>query len=74
MNGKTVQGLTPRQVRELGVSHIPEDRMENGVADAAPLEENFIVDRYYREGFSNRYGKLNWKVHKGVQQKTYRGF
>ncbi len=60
MDGENIAGLSPRQVRELGVSHIPEDRMENGVADAATLEENFIVDRYYKKGFS-RYGKLDWK-------------
>ncbi len=60
MDGKNIAGLSPRQVRELGVSHIPEDRMENGVADVASLEENFIVDRYYKKKFS-KYGKLDWK-------------
>ncbi len=60
MDGKNIAGLSPRQVRELGMSHIPEDRMENGVADTASLEENFIVDRYYKKEFS-KYGKLDWK-------------
>ena len=60
VDGKDITGMTPRQIRELKVSHIPEDRMENGVADIASLEENFIVDRYYKSGFSKN-GKLNWK-------------
>jgi len=57
---QNIIGMTPRQIRELKVSHIPEDRMENGVADNASLEENFIVDRYYRSDFSRK-GILNWK-------------
>lgn len=60
VDGKNIVGLTPRQIRELKVSHIPEDRMENGVADVASLEENFIVDRYFKSEFSKN-GKLNWK-------------
>ncbi|MCF6334458.1 MAG: ABC transporter ATP-binding protein [Spirochaetales bacterium] len=60
VDGTEVIGLNPRQIRELKVSHIPEDRMENGVADVAPLEENFISDRYYKPVFSNR-GRINWK-------------
>ncbi len=73
MDGKNIAGLSPRQVRELGVSHIPEDRMENGVADIASLEENFIVDRYYKKEFS-KYGKLNWKYIKEYSQKLIENF
>lgn len=55
-----IAGLTPRKIREKGVSHIPEDRMEDGVAEKTSLEENFILDRYYKKTFSRR-GVLNWK-------------
>jgi simple sugar transport system ATP-binding protein len=43
----------------MGVAHIPEDRMDNGVAEVTSLEENLIVDRYYKPGFS-RHARLNW--------------
>ncbi len=46
INGKDMTGKTPREIRENGVSHIPEDRMKNGVAEAATIKENLIVDRY----------------------------
>ena len=48
VNGKPVLRHGPRQVREAGVAHIPEDRLTNGVALPASIEENLIVDRYYR--------------------------
>ncbi|MBI9104799.1 MAG: ABC transporter ATP-binding protein [Spirochaetales bacterium] len=60
LDGASLLNLTPRLVREKGVAHIPEDRMENGVAETTSLEENFLVDRYYKEGFSKR-GRLDWK-------------
>jgi simple sugar transport system ATP-binding protein len=59
LGGKSLVGLTPRQIRETGLAHIPEDRMENGVADTSSVEENLIIDRYYKPDFSKR-GRLNW--------------
>ncbi|GIV83361.1 MAG: heme ABC transporter ATP-binding protein [Candidatus Roseilinea sp.] len=52
LNGKSIAGLTPRQVRQAGVAHIPEDRLTNGVALTASIQENLIVDRYTREPFT----------------------
>jgi simple sugar transport system ATP-binding protein len=52
IRGKPIGALTPRQIREMRTAHIPEDRMEDGVAAEASLQENVIVDRYYRDSFS----------------------
>ena len=58
VNGKEITGEGARGTREAGVSHIPEDRLELGLAADASIEENLIVDRYYRAPFS-RGGFLN---------------
>jgi general nucleoside transport system ATP-binding protein len=54
VHGEVVTSKTPREVRMAGVSHIPEDRLTNGLALGASIEENLIVDRYfdppYRKG------------------------
>jgi len=60
VRGTRVAGLSPRSVRELRTAHIPEDRMEDGAAGDASLQENLIVDRYYKKGFSRRM-RLLWK-------------
>jgi ABC-type uncharacterized transport system ATPase subunit len=60
VRGTQVAGLSPRSVRELRTAHIPEDRMEDGAAGDASLQENLIVDRYYKKGFSRRM-RLLWK-------------
>ncbi len=60
INGEEMSGKTPRAIREKGVSHIPEDRMKNGVAEAASIKENIIVDRYYKSPFSKGI-LVDWK-------------
>lgn len=54
LKGREITNLLPRQIREMRISHIPEDRMRDGVADKATIEENMIVDRYYKKNFSGR--------------------
>jgi general nucleoside transport system ATP-binding protein len=67
VDGRPILNHGPRLVREAGVAHIPEDRLTNGVAAEASIEDNLIVDRYYRPPFTRnsllqpdsirRYGK-----------------
>ena len=60
LDGTSLLQNTPRQIREKGIAHIPEDRMENGVAEVTSVEENLIIDRYYKPEYSRR-GRLDWK-------------
>ena len=52
VNGKQVLGQGPRTVRENRVAHIPEDRLTNGVAVMSSINDNLIIDRYYRKPFT----------------------
>lgn len=54
LKGEDITNLIPRKIREKRISHIPEDRMKDGVADKATIEENIIVDRYYKKSFSGK--------------------
>lgn len=51
VDGNPILVNDPRLVREQHVAHIPEDRLTNGVALAASLSDNLIVDRYYHPPF-----------------------
>jgi simple sugar transport system ATP-binding protein len=46
---KNILNHTPREIRMMKVAHIPEDRLTNGVAVNASIEENLIVDRYFKK-------------------------
>jgi len=52
IEGQPVLDAGPRKVREARCAHIPEDRLTNGVAVTASIEDNLIVDRYYREPYT----------------------
>jgi len=48
LHGRPITNVSPRRVREEGVSHIPEDRLKHGVAAAASIRDNLAMSRYYR--------------------------
>lgn len=45
VNGQSVIGRPQKEIRGLGVSLIPEDRMVFGIASSATIEENLMSDR-----------------------------
>jgi general nucleoside transport system ATP-binding protein len=47
-----ISNATPRDVRMAGCAHIPEDRLTNGAALSATINENLIVDRYGKPPFA----------------------
>ena len=54
INEEQILGRGPRSVREHQVAHIPEDRLTNGVALTSTIDDNLIIDRYYRQPFTRR--------------------
>lgn len=58
IDGVSILNQGPRKVREAHVTHIPEDRLTNGVARDGSIADNLIIDRYYREPFAQN-GWLN---------------
>ncbi len=51
--GQDATGKQPGEIRELGLSHIPQDRMTFGVAAGASIAENLISTRYKKPPISN---------------------
>lgn len=63
-----IKNLNIKQIRELGTSHISEDRMTYGVAKEATIEENIISDRYNSKSL-NKSGLMNMKkIHSMVNK------
>ena len=54
IGGESVTHASPRQVSDLGVAHIPEDRNRDGLISAMTVAENYILDTYHREPYSRR--------------------
>jgi len=45
-------GKTPKEIIELGIGRIPEDRMEDGLILDAPLLENLVIEHYEKPPLS----------------------
>lgn len=54
IDGQDVTGATPRQLAEMGVGYIPEDRQRDGLILSFPVEENLVLNRYYQPPYSAR--------------------
>ncbi|MFX0549581.1 ABC transporter ATP-binding protein [Hathewaya histolytica] len=61
ITGTEISDLSIKKIRELGTSHIPEDRMTYGVAGNVSIEQNLISDKYDSKELN---GGLLLKIHK----------
>ncbi len=52
IQGQKSNGKTPGQIRELGLAHIPEDRMSTGVSLQSTITENLIIGKQKQSAFS----------------------
>lgn len=55
INGVDVTNRSPRDISELGVAYVPEERLKYGVIGEMSLAENAVLKKYYRRPFSSRY-------------------
>jgi ABC-type uncharacterized transport system ATPase subunit len=60
ISGENVNSASPRHVADLGVAHIPEDRLADGLIAGMTVKENYILNSYHREPYSSR-GRLDAK-------------
>jgi simple sugar transport system ATP-binding protein len=49
-----VTAMSPRQISELGVAHVPEDREKHGVVGEYPIYDNLVLNRYFKAPFVKR--------------------
>ncbi|MBS1812854.1 MAG: ABC transporter ATP-binding protein [Acidobacteria bacterium] len=59
VNGTICAALTARQIKELGVAHIPEDRHRRGLLLDFDLTDNSILGTHYRSPAASVMGLLN---------------
>ena len=59
IKGKEVVGLHPRQITEMNVGHVPEDRHRDGLVLDMMISENMALQTYYKEPLSKN-GILNY--------------
>jgi ABC-type uncharacterized transport system ATPase subunit len=61
IDGHETTRATPRQISELGVSHVPEDRHKHGLVLNFPVRDNLVLCTYYRPPFAGGI-EMHWAV------------
>ena len=57
IEGSKINGMNPGQIRDLGLAHIPEDRISTGVSSTSTITENLIIGKERKASFSK------YKIH-----------
>ena len=57
--GHNIAGVTPREIHDRLVAHVPEDRQRMGLVLPFTVKENMVLDSYYLEPFS-RGVRMDW--------------
>ena len=74
VNGQSIKNVKSiREIREMGVSMVHQDRMIYGVSRTQSIQENIVADRYYRKEYV-RGPLLNWKKIKEESKKFIQEF
>ena len=61
LNGQDITKKSVRQRSVLGESHIPEDRHKHGLVLDYSLENNLVLQTYFKPQFTNKFGFLKKK-------------
>ncbi|MFN3394425.1 MAG: ATP-binding cassette domain-containing protein, partial [Candidatus Thermochlorobacter sp.] len=56
LSGISLLNKTPREIAQLGVSHVPEDRLRYAVVPSYTIAENLVFGRHHEPSFSARFG------------------
>lgn len=71
--GKSIVGANPRQIADIGVAHIPEDRSRDGMVKGMSVSENLMLNSYHRTPLSSR-GTLNHKAIEAAAERIVKDF
>ena len=69
LNGKDMTKASVRQRSVLGESHIPEDRHKYGLVLDYSLEDNMVLQTYFKPRFTNKFGFLKKKEIRSYAEK-----
>ncbi len=54
INGQNAAGKTPKEIRKMGLSHVPEDRLLTGLSKKASITENMLMGLQDKEPYAKK--------------------
>lgn len=74
INGVEISNKSPRDIRELGIAHVPEDRLAMGLSKDASISENILMGNQHNEPYAIKGIHLNKSKIKSKSRKLIKEF
>lgn len=74
INGVEVSNKSPRDIRKLGIAHVPEDRLAMGLSKDASISENILMGSQHNEPYAIKGIHLNKSKIKEKSRKLIKEF
>ncbi|NLK44708.1 MAG: ABC transporter ATP-binding protein [Tissierellia bacterium] len=74
INGVEASDKSPREIRKLGIAHVPEDRLAMGLSTEASIAENMLMGSQYDEPYRMKGIHLNKLKIKEMSKKLIKEF
>ena len=68
--GKDLTGASPREIREAGSAHVPEDRQRDGLILPFPVADNLVLNTYYEPPFSQGWNLNFDEIEKAAKERV----
>jgi len=52
IGGRDIRGMSPGQIRRLGLAHVPEDRLATGISPQADIADNLLMGKHKQKEFT----------------------
>ena len=52
ISGRDIRGMSPGEIRTLGLSHVPEDRLATGVSRESDISDNLLIGKHKNKAFT----------------------
>ncbi len=74
LEDKNIRGKSSREIRELGIAHIPEDRLATGLSVDASVSENMMMGIHRKKPYVSKFIHINRKAIRKRTEKLIREF
>ena len=74
IGGQDIRGMSPGRIRQLGLSHVPEDRLATGVSRESDISENLLVGKHKGREFTKFGFHQNKKTIREYAQRIFEKF
>ena len=74
IGGQDIRGMSPGRIRQLGLSHVPEDRLATGVSRESDISENLLVGKHKGKEFTKFGFHQNKKTIREYAQRIFEKF